>query len=256
MNTFYLKDGRLAELITKTDKGYLIDPYVTFRTYEDETDSAPSGDYEFVDQIFNEAPKELIEAECQKIYDRMNIISTERDKILEEKNILSREVESLKREKTNLTRLIFNRSDIKNAKRFVVFPSNQIAPVIYDQQNRHKLSLSIEITDYDPKIRAWVYKFCGDDRYASGDYFDEEYGVKCDLTDDEIMALNMQRVSAKKFDDWVVKRTDDKWLTPELIERKNIILNNEKIAERSAKEKQLAEIQKWLEFNRPIVEKV
>ena len=247
--TIYLKDGRVADLVTKTEKGYLVDPYCTFKYYEDNEESAPSGVIELAQEIFTEAPKELIEFECQKIHDRMAIISAEKDRLQQEKNILTQEVNILKKQKTDLTKLIFNRSDIKNAKRIVVFPKNEIAPMIYDQENRHKLALSIEVTDYDPKIRAWTYKFYGDDRYGSGDYFDEDYGVHCDLSDDEVMALNLKRLSERKFDNYIICRTADKWLTPDLIQRKQTLQNNEKIRERSNKEKQLQEIQEWLSKN-------
>lgn len=242
MKTIYLKDGRIADLITQTEKGYLVNPHIEWG-FESERDSGPSGNVELVQEIFDTAPVDLIEKECQKVYDRMQIIASERDKLQEDKNSLWRDVEALKREKTNLSKLTFNRSDIKNAKRLVVFSDKQIAPVIYDPHNRHKLTLSIEITDYDPKIRAWIYKFYGDERYGSGDYFDEKYGVRCDLTDEEVMALNLERLASKKWDDWDIIRTDDKWLTPEFIERKKEILSKEAAREIETTKKEIEKYQ-------------
>lgn len=246
MQQIYLKDGRVADLVIKTEKGYLVDPYCVFKYYEDNEESAPSGNVELVQEVFIEAPKPFIESECKKVYDRIEVLSLERDKLQEEKSNLLREVDSLKRQKTDLAKLVFNRSDIKNAKRLVVFPKDSIAPVIYDQVNMHKLTLSIEVSDYNPKIRAWIYRFYGDGSYSNGDYFDEKYGVKCDLSDEEVMVLTLERLASNQWSEWIISRTDDKWLTPEFIEKKRQILARDAEREIETTKKEIEKYQKRL----------
>lgn len=249
MQTVYLKDGTQCRLVSKQDNGYLVEPFMMYATEDGDYDSDLSGILKIVTEVFHKAPIELIEAECQKVYDRIGILTQERDKLQQEKNELSIEVNKLNRQKTDLTKLTFNRSDIKNAKRIVAFPRGNIAPFILDPKNRHKLTLSIEISDYDPKIRAWTYRLYGDDNWSSGDYFDEQFGIKCDISDEEISAIVSNRLATIKFDDYAVKRTDDKWLNHEYIERKNNILVKEKENTRITKEKELKAIQEWLASN-------
>jgi hypothetical protein len=255
MQTIFLKDGRMADLITKTEKGYLVDPYVTFKYYEDNEETAPSGNVELVQEIFSTAPTDFIEAECQKIYDRTIVISARVDELTKQKNDLTQEVESLKRQKTDLGRYIINREELRTAKRLILWPSNEIVPRIMDGSVSNKFTVSYEISQYKNEERCWCYKVWseGNDRGWSNHstYFDEKYGIKTDLTDDEILKLTQERIERfkKDYHSWkhTLMGTPDEWLTPEYIEEKNKLLEEKRTSELNKAVEELKNAQSKLE---------
>lgn len=222
----------MADVVTKTDKGYLVDPYVTFKYYEDNEESAPSGKVELVQEIFETPPTELIEAECQRIYDRMAIISAEKDKLEKEAGILRSEVSTLQKTKTDLGKLIINRSEIKNAKRIILFEKDKIPPFIMEEGKKiTKINLSYQISQWENQERAWSYELGWGDSWSSGQYFDEDYNLMFDLTDEEILRIAKERQIKKVFPDWAIKSTPDQWLTEEMLKKKQCIKANERLAE-------------------------
>lgn len=257
MQTVYLKDGRMADLVTKTEKGYLVDPYIEWNDYEGQKESAPSGNVELVNEIFNTAPVELIEAEYKKVLDRVQeqeIIWLERQKELQK---MTYEIGILRNQKTDLSRYIINREELRTAKRLVIWPTAEIAPRIMDGTASNKITVLYEISQYQNKEKCWCYKAYTDGPKSEGrwsdysQYFDEQYGIKVDLTDEEILALTHERIPRlkKDFYSWkqVLLRTDDKWLTPEFIDEKSTIREEERKSELQKVEKELQDAQKKLD---------
>lgn len=256
MKTIFLKDGRMADLVTKTDKGYLVDPYITWNDYEGQQESAPGGNVELVAEVFDTAPVELIEAEYKKVLDRVNEqqkIWDERQQDLQKHNS---EIARLRNEKTNLERYIINREELRTAKRLILWPKNEIVPRIMDGNTSHKFTVSYEISQYKGEERVWCYKAYSDQkrdsRYSEySEYFDEQYGIKIDLTDEEIRDLTIERIPRLKKDSYswpnVLLGTPDEWLTPEFIDEKKSAKEKHQKVELEKAEKEFEAAHKKLE---------
>lgn len=255
MKTVYLKDGRMADLVAETEKGFLVDPYISWNDYEGQQESAPSGNVELVDKIFDTAPIELIEAEYKKWADRV----TEQEKALAERQTefqkLNADVASLRNQKTNLERYIINREELRKAKRLIIWPEHHIAPRIMDGNTSHKFTVSYEISQYKGEERVWCYRAYTDKEGSSwsshSEYFDEQYGIKVDLTDEEIHRLTIDRIPRfkKTYHSWkyALMATPDEWLTPEYIAEKAGFKEQERKIELEKAENELKAAQENLE---------
>lgn len=229
MQTVYLKDGRMADLVTKTDKGYLVDPYITWTDYDGQEESAPSGSVELVPEIYNTAPVELIEAEYKKVLERVE----EQEKVWEERQKelqkINHELGILRSQKTDAAKVIFNRQELTTAKRLIVWIKGEIPPRIMDKTNPLKLTISYSISQYRVEEKCWAYgawsENSSEERWSTySEHFDEKYGIKVDLTDEEILEITHKRQMEYEFESWLIERTNEKWLTPE-----NVIKRNEAI---------------------------
>lgn len=252
METIYLKDGRMADVITKTDKGYLVDPYITWNDYGGDPDSAPSGAIELVTEIFASAPVDFIEAEYKKVLDRVE----EQQKAWSEKQTeflkLDSDVSRLRKEKTNLERVIINREELRKAKRIIFWAESEIAPRILDGTSHDKLAITFEITQYKDEERAWCYRVSfKEDRFDFSEKVDTTYGIKVDLTDEEVLALTLERLERFRKDKkdlrYYLQRTPDQWLSHECIEEKKSYKAKERKTELENAKKALEEIQKKIE---------
>lgn len=180
---------------------------------EDDWDAEPSGNLKLVDEVFKTAPKEKIDLEYLEIKKKVENENQALLGLIKKNHDLFQELSKMERQKMDLQNLIFNRSDLRRAKRLVVFKDGEIQPLIMDAQ--HNLKLSLEISMLDGKMRAWAYTF-GYDRFDCGTIIDDKYGILCDLTDEQIEQITKERVAKKEsnyFSDWAIKRSDDKWLT-------------------------------------------
>lgn len=232
MKKVFLSNGQEADLIKEIDGKFLVAPYVMFLIGEDDWDSEPSENLRLVDKVYKTAPKENISLEYEEIKKK---VKDEKSVLLElgkHKHDLFQELAKMNRQKMDLSKLIFDRSDLRKAKRLIVFKGGIIPPLIMDA--KHDLKLSLEISMLDGKMRAWVYTFSYDS-FSGGTIIDDEYGIMCDLTDEQIEILTKERVIKKKpdyFNDWSIKSVDDKWLPPEMITRKQNIITEEKRKEK------------------------
>lgn len=247
MQTIFLKDGTQANLIAKTDKGYIVDPLEIYRDYESKEEyQEPSGNVKLVDKIYEVAPVAVIQEEYKAILEKV----TEQEKFLAEKRHelrdVQNEIDRLSRTKTDLQKMIINREELKKAKRLTVWVKSSIAPRIMDIKNSLKLNISYSITQWEVEEKCWAYSAWShnDDRWSSySEYFDEKYGVKADLTDEEILFITHERQRKTNFESYEIGRTHDKWLTPENIIIKGEYILKEKERNLVSAEKELIAIQ-------------
>lgn len=226
MKTVYLKDGTQANLITKTDQGYLVDPYFLIHGYEGEEEIMPSGNLKIVSEVFEKAPIEVIDSQYKEIAKR----AEEQRAILkantEELQNLRNEVYKLQNQKTDLSKYIINRSELRNSKRLIAFEKDKIAPHVLDGSKSYKFTVTYEISQYKGEEKCWIYQLWSensDRSWSSGNYFDPAYGIMIDLTDEEIKQITFDRQSKKGikgFNEYVIAGTSDEWLMPEFIAEK------------------------------------
>ena len=239
MQVVYLKDGQKANLVTTTERGYIVDPYQIYHEYDPENGDGgeyeePSGKFALVDKVYDAPPRDVIEEEYKQLLDKVK----EQEQLLIDKmrdvRAAEYEVSKLKNQKTDLSRYIINREELRTAKRLIVWPERMIAPIIMDGIRSHEFSVSYKITQYREEERCWAYTLHGEkgDRWSTDTYFDPQYGIKIDLTDEEILAITHERFAKVKKSSYhwesTLQSTEDKWLTEELIIEKKQSKQREK----------------------------
>lgn len=264
MQVVYLKDGRKCKLISKTDDGkYIVDPFAVYYTSTFE-DCEPAHDqYEQfemlsnqlvqVDKVYIKPPADVIEAECRELLKTGAELQKQYDELNKEYTQLKRSYEQMKGYKTDLSRYIINREELKTAKRLIVWPKDRIEPRIMGGIDAVKIHLHYTIEKWPNQEKVWVYKGYTDQRYhedswsSYSEYFDEEYGIKCDLTDDEILAITHERQNKTgRFGASDIVRTPNEWLTPENIERKKGFIDADKVLALQNAEQDLLKAQERL----------
>lgn len=230
----WLKDGRKCKWISgDKETGFIVEPYAVYFDYvgddanEEKEFEELSGRLEKADKIYGAPPVDVIDAECRTILESGAKIQKKYDDLMKDYALLTRSYEQMKAYKTDLSRYIINREELKMAKRLILWPESKIEPRIMDGKNgAHKFNLSYEISQYPEQEKVWCYKGYTEQKYHEqsystySEYFDPAYGIKCDLTDNEILAITHERQVKKKFDEHAILSTPDEWLTPENIERK------------------------------------
>lgn len=242
METAFLENGQIAQIVKEIDGKFLVRPGFVYQDYETEDEYDEFSDnLKLVDKVYAKPPKEKLNEEISQL----ETILTEKRKEIQElaktKQIIDSNIEMAKKAETKANKLIFNRSDLINAKSILLFRKSSIMPVVLDNKRDAKLSFQLKIID--GKIDVWDYQLYGD-YWSSGEYFDEEYGLLVDFPENQVEELTIKRVASKPtgyFYDYQLKSVDDKYLTPKLKENKYNYINKEK-ADRLIKVK--AEIDK------------
>jgi hypothetical protein len=245
----YLRDGRKCILVSKMDGVFIVNPYAIYHAYSYDDSSSgeseyeePSGQLLQVDKVFAAPPVEVLDEQCEAIIDTIDEQTARLANIQGELRTAQAKIDQIKSQKTDLGNMIINKSEIRNAKRLVVWADKRIAPYILDKKNSLKLTISYSIEQWgQAEEKVWIYKSWSEEyRDFSGysEYYDPAYGIKCDLTDDEIFAITIERQNKKNFDISEISNTDFKWLTPGNIElaKQQIFLNNIKSFENANKE--------------------
>lgn len=250
MQTVYLKDGTKANLIAKTDKGYVVDPINVYQDYESEEEYEDStGEVKMVDKVYEKPPIEVIEEEYKQILQKVE----EQEKLLKEKTSeLTRtrfELAQLMQQKTDTAEMIFNRSELANAKRLVVWIKGNIAPRIMDVNSDTQLTISYTISKYKAEERCWasVWNEYNDNWSTYSERFDEKYGIRADLTDEEILKITLDRQDCEHFDNRDIETVDEKWLTAKNIEKKKAYIERCNINALKAAERDLKAAQEKLD---------
>jgi hypothetical protein len=235
MNTVYLKDGSMANFIAKSDNGYVVDPLMTYK--DDETGeewTEPSGRVKVVDVVYAHAPKLAFDQELKEISDKVEEFEKQ---LSDKRSELSQLEYKLKNTKTNLNQYIINREQLRNAKRLIVFRKDAICPMVMDGGKSYEFTVSYKITQYKEEERCWVAELWSEDResrFGNTNYFDAEYGIMTDLTDEQIKEITFERQDKrglKGFYENQITHTGDEWLTPVFQAEKRRLIEFNKGAE-------------------------
>lgn len=238
--TVYLKDGRKANYESKiSESKHLVQVYTTYHDYEEEYEDL--GETIVVDKVFKEAPIQIVSERIKQLEEqKMNLT-----KEVQQLNVDKRELTNYITQKTSFKKHIINKKEFMNAKSIAFFTSRDLTPTVFDKDKLRGLKISLHISIFKNEERAWGYKIYHD----YGDYSeyipDPKTDILFDKTQEEIDLIIKERV--KKITDpskisnniWI--RTDDKYLTKELIVYKKDIIDKEQKRDKADK---LAKIEK------------
>lgn len=226
MNIVYLKDGRKANLVAKTETGYIVDPFIKGVRYEEDDEEEYeelSGNIQQVDEVYKAPPVALISEEVRQLAAKADELGHLIEQRNQEFNRAKYELQQIKKTLNDAGKMVINRSEFTKAKRLIVWIKGHIAPRIMDVKNNLKLTISYTISQYEATEKCWAYSCWSDneERWSSySEYFDPEYGIKTDLTDEEILSITHERQKKNEYDSSAINRADEHWLTPENLEKK------------------------------------
>jgi len=226
----YLKNGQVADLIKKIDdNNFLVAPWVTYYGYEGEEYEEP-GERIVVEKIFKSPPTDIIQKEYQAVKNNIVSYKQELSGIRAEVLGAQKELRKLQEQKTDIEKMIYNRSELKSAKRITVFLEDYIMPRDMDESAHKSLKISTTFSTYDGEETSWVYGISGDG-WNYGDRIDPAYGLILDATDEEIERLTKERAEKKPTDffrPYHLSRVDEKYLPFPLLHVKMQYLKNER----------------------------
>lgn len=230
----YLKTGQEVTIEAQTETEVFVRPIMIIEDYEN--------NFEYEGEIIKVKPNEIfdkppIEKINEEIKEKINELNSIKNLITENNKELSKinyDITQATKTKIDKEKFIINRSEFLTAKTFVLFPSGKIEPMTLNSGNFNnfrglKISLSIEI--YNGEESSWGYKLYSDYGNSFSEHLDKEYGFLLNPTEEEIIELCFKRQTIKKFDDWTIKRTDDKYLIPENIIKKQELIKSDNAVE-------------------------
>lgn len=226
----YLKTGQEVIIDTQTETEVFVRPIMIIEDYEN--------NFEYEGEIIKVKPNEIFDKPPiakinQEITEKIVELGNIKKIIIETNKELSKlnyDITQTKKTQINNEKFIINRSELLTAKTIVLFPSGKIEPMRLESGNFSnfrglKLSLSIDI--YNGEESSWGYKLYFDSGYNVSEHLSKENGFLINPTEEEIMEICFKRQTIKKFDDWIIKRTDDKYLTSENIMEKQKLIKSD-----------------------------
>ena len=230
----YLRSGQVAELIQTIDeKNFLVAPMVNYYGYDGE-EFEELGERIVVEEIFKKPPTEIFNKECQDIKNGITTTKKKLSGLLSQCADAQKVLQEAQNQKTDIENMIYNRSELKSAKRITVFIKKEVSPKNIENSATLKnegIKLSTTVTIFDGEEKSWVYKLYSD---GAGDYgyaVDPEYGLIIDATDEEIEKITTERAAKKPTDyfrAYTLARTPEKYLSFPLLKIKLDYLKEEK----------------------------
>lgn len=247
MKTIYLPNGQECYLKEQIGEKYVVNKILTFEAEEGYFDVVDNTDI-IVDKVYYTQPiakisKEIKELESRKKEKLNTIIELEK-----QVSQLTREKEHIEKTQISNNKFILNRSELINAKTLALFPQNSILPIIKENENSRfrGITLNIEIRLCEGKERSWGHRLYFNEGYSGGDFLCPKYGILINPTQEEIDETIRKRLLEFEFSDYQLKGVDDKYLTPELLSKKNEYIASDKVKEREKLKKQLLETKEKL----------
>jgi len=230
----YLENGQEADLIKKIGDEYLVAPYMVYYGYENEVYSEPTDSLRLVKKVYEKPPIEKVSEEYEKVLDEIKIKKSKLSKVIREFDKLTRTNHELSMKTMDLENLIFNRGEIKNAKRISYFTEKTIKHTDFVTNSRYNLKLSFDVEIMTGNTRVWAVRLSDSDysSHSSADHIDNKYGILVDKTDEELEELTIKRgadYTASYFSEKAIEQCEDKYLTESLIKFKQELLEKSKL---------------------------
>jgi hypothetical protein len=226
----YLKTGQEIVIEAQTETEVFVRPIMIIEDYENNFEYEGEIIKVKPNEIFDKPPIEKINSEVKEKINELYKIS---DAIIATNKELSKinyELAQAKKTQISNEKFIINRSELLNAKTLVLFPSGRIEPMRLESgnfSNFRGLMISLSVSVYNGEESSWGYKLYFDSGYNVSEHLSKENGFLINPTEEEIMEICFKRQNVSKFDDWTIKRTDDKYLTPENIIKKQELIKSD-----------------------------
>lgn len=244
----YLANGQLCFLKEKLGDKFVVNKI--FQTWDGENypetviDPADT----IVDQVFDKPPVEMFAEEIAQFRHERNELDKEIRGLIAQKRKFESEIENLKKTEISNEKFIINKTDILNAKSLALFPRDEVMPMLRDVEDGsfNGLKVRFEISLKRNEEKVWGYKL-----YNDGEYFDRflcpKYGILINPTQEQIDEVIVKRLKEFEFKDYALVDVDDKYLTPELLERKRNYVKGLRDKELKRKEDDLERLKKEIE---------
>lgn len=239
LNMVFLKNGEVCHLRGKLDDKFVISNFHEVPYYNHEGDFEHSEDMIndtcfLVDEVFTEAPifainqemKELIATKEEYILSIRNM-RNEENELRNELNHLKRQIEGVRKTKVRSDELIIDRGEFTKAKKIVVFNDSLHPTVITNTGSRFRITSTILLKSGEEDF--WLNEIDEDSRYNPTISVHSKDGILFDPTEEEILACGRRLAVEDKLDDFKLARVHDKFLTEELLERKNLLVEKQRL---------------------------
>jgi hypothetical protein len=258
----YLENGTEVKVIEKiSDTHALVKVTITERDFEGNWEEFYSDEVVYK-RVYKTPPtvkvKENIAALLLKEKELLSTTSTLQDSIRKQSIELSnmnQKLVKIHNQTTDVNKMIYNRSQFKNTKRIVVWSDKVILPIIMEGEKLskalHGFKIAIEYNIFNGEERVWTSKlYHKDSSWTSSTYFDQQYGIEFETTDEELEVKIKERVAfypIDHFGEYQIKDADPKYLTPELIEKKLTLMAIQKNKDKDNLERSIREAQEKLD---------
>lgn len=248
MELVYLSNGQACYLKEQIGNKYVVNKIFEYEDEETGWQEIEDTNDILVDVVFKNKPIQKIDDEIKALQEKKKEELNKISELERQKRTLEYEILKITRTQISNEKFIVNKTELLNATTLALFVKDQIMPITLTNTEKSfrglRLAFTIELSN--GQERSWGYKLYFEDRYTSGDYLCEKYGILINPTEEEIDATIRKRVLEFKFSDYWIKTTDDKYLTPDLIIRKTDLIRTEKEKKREDLEKLLKETQEKL----------
>ncbi len=251
----YLENGQAAYLKEKIGSRFIVNKVYTYTESSGPDNGGDDREIEVedpqdivVDQVFEKPPTAKIAQEVKYLLAQESKLKVDiqllKSAQKEEKYALDR----INRTQIDQNRFIINRTELINAKTLVLFPKDRVMPLTLKSEGSFRgLRLFIEVKILTGEENSWGYYIYknGDNSYSHS--LCSKYGILINPTEEQIEEVIKKRVLEFEFSKSIIAYTEDKYLTPTLIEVKRVFLKNENTVKKERMGKDIKELQEKLE---------
>lgn len=251
MELVYLSNGQACYLKEKIGERFIVNKIFEYEQfYGEHSEMVETVDYTdvVVDSIFHTPPIEKFSSEILELKKTKHDLQKDIILLQKEKSQLTKDVSDITKTKISSDKFIINKTDLINAKTLALFPKDSVMPKIMDSTdvNFRGLKVLMETTVSSNEERYWGYKLYYDQGFPYSEFLCQKYGILINPTEEEIEETIKKRLLEFEFEDYKLCSVDDKYLTEELLKRKNNYLSEKRLKEKDNLQKKLIDIQQQL----------
>lgn len=246
MELVYLSNGQACYLKETIGSRFIVNKVFEWDD-EDGTQESIDSDDIVVDAVFKNPPTEKLDNKIKELIKAKDCLVEEISNLYKERTTIESELNKLKRMQVDKEKFIIDRSELINAKTLVLFKQRNIMPTILtSEKNIRGIKLSLNIELIKGEERRWGYELYYDD-WSTGDYLCEKYGFLINPTQEQIDEVIIKRLAEIEFSDSALSYVDDKYLSPNLLIRKNNYLKAKQENDKERLEKEIRITQEKLD---------
>ncbi len=246
----FLKNGQEATLVEKlSENKYLVDPHVIWCDEYGNTSTDPTGDLKVVNEVYSKAPVDAIDKEYATTLEKVSKVKTELSEATTELRALRLKIKQQQEIESDFENWIINLSEYKKAENLVFFSEGKhIMPEIISKEMKNKgLTLTFRVNCFDGSMDRRV-KNIDCEGYSAGytsRKLDPYFGIKINLSKDEIESLISERIdslNAEDFSKYEIERIPERYLNESFKTRLNLLRMEEKQQLLKKKQEQINKI--------------